>query len=73
MVELFQHSLNVPWHAQVDESPCVVPIERDADVFFSHPVVRNAVVLSQSVHKMMDVLPAGIFDAKVINYQRERD
>ena len=73
MVELFQRSLDVPWHAQVDESPCVVSIERDADVFFSHPIVRNVVVFLQSVHEMMDVLPAGIFYAKVVNYQCERD
>ena len=39
MVELFQRSLDVPRHAQVDESPRVVPIKRDADVFFSHPII----------------------------------
>ena len=73
VVELLQRPPNISRHGKVDLSSLIIPIERDSDILVALPVGRDLILflVCEDTHEMMDMLFSHVFDAEVIDYQRE--
>ena len=73
VVEALESSSDIGEHGEVDFAFCVVPVEIEAKVPTAVPIFGNFVVFLEHRHEMICVLFTHVFDAKVVNTERETD
>ncbi len=73
MLETFETIFDVFWHQEMPISARVVPFYGEPAVSFSFRLDRALVICSDCLQKVLGMFLANVFDAKVIDDQRERD
>ena len=67
VLRLDERIFDILKHGEVDQSCDVVPIEVDPKVAFDAPIMLNGIEFTKLPHKVSGVMPANIFDAKIIS------
>ena len=69
IVETLEGGGDVPQHGPVYLFSCIIPIKIYGQVLCALLIVRDRVVLLKDGHEVLDMLPANVFNAKIINAQ----
>ena len=73
MVELDECLFDVEEHGDVDLAALIIPVEVNAKVALSCPIMGDGVMLLKDSHEVLRILFAYIFYSKVFNIKPEAD
>ena len=73
MLEVFQCSVNVSWHGQIDHSLLITPVQHHATVPGGCPIFGDLIMLAEGRHEVIGIGFVCVPDGKIVHDQSEMD